>query len=97
MPWRLNQPLVIGNEPWWWPSTKNRPADRQPDQDQVLHQRHADLGAGRDADADDRDDQHHDPDRVPIPIQAQVLVDVEPNTASTDGPSSRISATVPMM
>ena len=37
------------------------------------------------------------PTTVPMAIHAQVLVEVEPNTASTEGPSSRISATVPMM
>ena len=30
-------------------------------------------------------------------MDSKVLVDVEPNTASTEGPSSRTSATVPMM
>ncbi len=37
------------------------------------------------------------PTALPMPIQAQVSVEVEPKTASTDGPSSRTSATVPMM
>lgn len=37
------------------------------------------------------------PTAVPIPMKAQVLVEVEPKTASTEGPSSRILATVPMM
>jgi hypothetical protein len=37
------------------------------------------------------------PTALPMAIHAQTLVDVEPNTARTEGPSSRISATVPMM
>ena len=37
------------------------------------------------------------PTAVPMAIHAQVLVVVEPKTARTDGPSKRISATVPMM
>ena len=37
------------------------------------------------------------PTAQPMSTYAQVLVEVEPNTASTDGPSSRTSATVPMM
>ncbi len=34
---------------------------------------------------------------VPIAIPAQALAAVEPKTARIDGPSSRISATVPTM
>ena len=34
---------------------------------------------------------------VSMPILAQVLVEVEPNTASTDGPRTTTSATVPTM
>ena len=37
------------------------------------------------------------PTALPMAIHAQVSVEVEPNTARTEGPSSRISATVPMM
>ncbi len=37
------------------------------------------------------------PTTLPMAIHAQGLVEVEPNTARTEGPSSRISATVPMM
>src|SRR3984893_3283336 len=37
------------------------------------------------------------PTAAPIAIYAPVLAELEPNTASTDGPSSRTSATVPMM
>ncbi len=37
------------------------------------------------------------PTAQPIAMYAPVLVEVEPKTASTDGPSSSTSATVPMM
>src|ERR1700730_8895934 len=37
------------------------------------------------------------PTAAPIAIYAPVLAELEPNTASNDGPSSRTSATVPMM
>jgi hypothetical protein len=36
------------------------------------------------------------PTATPMPTKAQVFVAEEPNTASTEGPSSRTSATVPM-
>jgi hypothetical protein len=36
--------------------------DREPDQDQVLDERHARLGARGDPDADDRDDEHDEAD-----------------------------------
>ena len=37
------------------------------------------------------------PTAAPMAMYSQVLVELEPKTASTDGPSSRTSATVPMM
>ncbi len=37
------------------------------------------------------------PTAAPMAMYCQVLVELEPNTASTEGPSSRTSATVPMM
>ena len=37
------------------------------------------------------------PTAAPIAMYCQVLVELEPNTARTEGPSSRTSATVPMM
>ena len=37
------------------------------------------------------------PTAAPMAMYCQVLVELDPNTASTDGPSSRTSATVPMM
>ena len=37
------------------------------------------------------------PIATPMPTKAHLFVELEPKTASTDGPSMRTSATVPMM
>ena len=97
MPDRLNQPLVMGSVPGWWLSTRTRPATARPIRIRysisamptwvfavILMPTTAITSIAT-------------PTALPMTIHAQAFVEVEPNTASTDGPSSRISATVPMM
>ena len=86
-----------GTEPGWWPSTQTSPATARPIRIRystramltwtravILMPTTAITSMIR-------------PVAQPMATKAAVLADVEPNTASTEGPSSRTSATVPMM
>ena len=97
MPFRLSQPEVNGTLPGWWPSTQTRPAMASPIRIRystramptwtravILMPTTAITSMIR-------------PVTQPMARTPQVFVEVEPNTASTEGPSRRTSATVPMM
>jgi len=59
---------------------------RKPDQDDVFNETQADLGAGCDSDADDRDiTSITRMTAVLMRMFGHVLVELEPNTARTDG------------
>ena len=97
MPDRLNQPLVIGKVPGWWPRTATRPQIAIPTR--IRYSTSAMLTCTRAVILMPTTAMTSitTPTTLPMAIHAQVSVDVEPNTARTEGPSSRISATVPMM
>src|ERR1039458_3160925 len=97
VPDRLTHPLVMGTDPAWWPSTHTRPATAIPIR--IRYSTSAMLTCAR---AVIRMPtmammSMMTPTATPMAIYAPVFVEVEPNTASTDGPSSSTSATVPMM
>ena len=97
MPDTLNQPLVSGTLPGWWPSTQTRPAMASPirirysTRAMLTWTRAVSLMPTTAITSMTR------PMTQPMNTYAQVFVDVEPNTASTEGPSRSTSATVPMM
>ena len=97
MPERLNQPLVIGTVPGWWLSTNTSPATASP-----IRMRYSTSAMLTWARAvilmpTTAMISMMMPTAAPMAMYCQVLVELEPNTASTEGPSSRTSATVPMM
>src|SRR5689334_13022967 len=97
IPDRLNQPLVIGKVPGWWLSTATRPQIAIPTR--IRYSTSAMLTWTRAVILIPTTAMISmtTPTTLPMAIHAQVSVEVEPNTARTEGPSSRISATVPMM
>ncbi len=97
IPDRLNQPLVISTVPWWWLSTNTRPATASP-----IRMRYSTAAMVTWARAvilmpTTAMISMMMPTTAPMAMYCQVLVELEPNTATTEGPSSRTSATVPMM
>ena len=97
MPERLNQPLVMGTVPGWWLSTNASPATASP-----IRMRYSTAAMLTWARAvilmpTTAMISMMMPTAAPMAMYPQVLVELEPNTASTEGPSSRTSATVPMM
>ena len=96
-PDRLNQPLVMWTVPGWWPSTNTSPAMASP-----IRMRYSTAAMETWARAvilmpTTAMISMMMPTAAPMAMYCQVLVELEPNTASTEGPSSRTSATVPMM
>src|ERR1022692_3706397 len=97
VPDRLAQPLVMGTDPAWWPSTHTSPATAIPIK--IRYSTSAMLTCARAVIRIPTTAMTSitTPTATPIAIYAPVFVDPEPNTASTDGPSSSTSATLPMM
>ncbi len=96
IPLRLNQPLVTGKVPARWPSTARRPAAEK-----TIKIRYSTVAIPIWARAVIRIPAtaiasmiSHT--AVPMPVPAQASAELEPNTASTDGPSTTTSATVPI-
>jgi hypothetical protein len=93
----LSQPFVIGRLPGWWRSTTTRPAIASP-----IRTRYSIRAMPTWVRAVKRMPTTAIASMtrlaaLPMAIAATVSGEVEPKTASNDGPSKRISATVPMI
>ena len=96
IPLRLNRPLVTGKVPARWPSTAKRPAAKKTIKirySTVAIPIWARAGIRIPATAIASMISHT---AVPMPVPAQASAELEPNMASTDGPSTTTSATVPI-